>query len=111
MQRPSLLVNPPLADIAAVKPVQLVEAAKLGLRIPDTLITSDMVAAKAFISDHPDGVVHKALNSPPHRLVDTRRWSDGDVEALRDLSVAPTIFQEEIVGTVDIPRQLSETSS
>jgi len=89
-------VNDPHRQQAAVKPLQLRLAELLGLRIPDTLITNDPVAAAAFVDQHDRRVVHKALSPPRHRFLPTKQWSESDREVLDDLVLAPTIFQETV---------------
>jgi glutathione synthase/RimK-type ligase-like ATP-grasp enzyme len=89
-------VNDPIRQEAAVKPLQLRLADQLGLRIPDTLITNDPVAAEAFVERHGQRVVHKTISPPRHRFLATQKWSPSDREALKDLVLAPTIFQEMI---------------
>jgi hypothetical protein len=87
-------VNDPARHTAAVKPLQLRLAEQLGLRIPDTLITNDPIAAAAFVDRHGQRVVHKTLAPPRHRFLATKKWSVSDRDALDDLVLAPTIFQE-----------------
>jgi glutathione synthase/RimK-type ligase-like ATP-grasp enzyme len=89
-------VNDPMRQEAAVKPLQLRVAERLGLRIPDTLITNDPLAAEAFVDRHAEQVVHKALSPPRHRFLATQKWSPADRRSLPDLALAPTIFQEMI---------------
>ncbi|MCY1072894.1 hypothetical protein [Archangium lansingense] len=89
-------VNEPQRQEAAVKPLQLRLAERLGLRIPDTLITNDPVAAEAFVERHRGRVVHKTLSPPRHRFLATQKWSESDRALLPDLVLAPTIFQEMV---------------
>jgi hypothetical protein len=89
-------VNDPDRQHAAVKPLQLRLAQQLGLRIPDTLITNDPVAAAAFVERHEQRVVHKTLSAARHRFLATKAWSASDGDALPTLVFAPTIFQEKI---------------
>jgi hypothetical protein len=89
-------VNDPDRQLAAVKPLQLRLAERLGLRIPDTLITNDPAAAAAFVERHGRRVVHKTLSPPRHRFLPTKAWSESDREVLHDLVLAPTIFQETV---------------
>ena len=89
-------VNDPDRQHAAVKPLQLRLAEKLGLRIPDTLITNDPAAAAAFVDRHERRVVHKTLAPPRHRFLPTKEWSESDRDVLDDLVLAPTIFQETV---------------
>jgi glutathione synthase/RimK-type ligase-like ATP-grasp enzyme len=95
-------INDPVAQGAAHKPLQLEIAASRGLRVPDTLVTNSPEAVEAFLTIHPDGVVHKSLTAMDGTFLDTRRWSESDRAALRDLPLAPTVFQEEIRGTHDV---------
>lgn len=90
------LVNDPQRQEAAVKPLQLRLAEAIGLRIPDTLITNDPVAAMAFIDTHGGRVVHKAISPLRHRFLATQRWSDADRAQLPELVLAPVIFQEMV---------------
>jgi hypothetical protein len=91
-------VNNPDRQKAAVKPLQLRLAEKLGLRIPDTLITNDPAAAAAFVDRHERRVVHKTLAPPRHRFLPTKEWSESDRGVLDDLVLVPTIFQETVTG-------------
>jgi hypothetical protein len=95
-------VNPIAAQRAAAKPIQLAVAQRVGLAVPDTLITSDPVAAEDFIELHRGSVVHKAMNSPRDTLLETRRWNEWNREVLPALPLAPTIFQQLISGPCDI---------
>lgn len=94
-------VNPYLAQVSAVKPRQLEVAQRVGLNVPDTLITSDAADAGAFVDAH-GRVIHKTLSAHPDKLLDTRRWTERDRNALQELSLAPSIFQQEICGPADI---------
>jgi glutathione synthase/RimK-type ligase-like ATP-grasp enzyme len=89
-------VNDPDRQNTAVKPLQLRLAEQLGLRIPDTLITNDPIAAAAFIDRHERRVVHKTLTAPRHRFLPTKAWSESDRDVLDQLVLAPTIFQEMV---------------
>jgi hypothetical protein len=89
-------VNDPDRQGAAVKPLQLRLAERLGLRIPDTLITNDPHEAAAFVERHQRRVVHKALSPPRHRFLPTQAWSEADRPMLDTLVLAPAIFQETV---------------
>jgi glutathione synthase/RimK-type ligase-like ATP-grasp enzyme len=95
-------VNEPEKEWAAVKPRQLAVAKTCGLRVPETLVTSDPCAAERFIERHRGDVIHKALTSPAHRFLDTRALSSEDRRHLETLSVAPTMFQERIHAAADL---------
>jgi glutathione synthase/RimK-type ligase-like ATP-grasp enzyme len=98
----AVMVNPLPAQRAAVKPYQLAMAQRIGLRVPETLITSDPVRAQQFIEEHRGRVVHKAMTSPRHAFVDTRRWQAAHRGALHELLVGPAIFQQLVEGPTDI---------
>jgi glutathione synthase/RimK-type ligase-like ATP-grasp enzyme len=98
----AVMVNPLPAQRAAVKPYQLAIARRVGLRVPETLITSDPLRAQQFVDAHQGRVVHKAMTSPRNTFVDTRRWQEMDRRALNQLLVAPAIFQRLVEGPIDI---------
>jgi RimK-like ATP-grasp domain len=94
-------VNPVLPQLGAVKPRQLDVARRVGLDVPDTIITDSPSAVTAFVETH-KGVVHKSLSAHQDRFLETRRWSEQDRQALAGLRIAPSIFQEEISGPADV---------
>jgi len=85
----AVTVNPLPAQRTAVKPYQLAIAQRVGLRVPETLITSDPLEAEHFVDAHQGRVVHKAMTSPRDAFVDTRRWLETDRAELHQLLVAP----------------------
>lgn len=89
-------VNDPHRQEAAVKPLQLRLAEKIGLRVPDTLITNNPLAAEEFVAKHGGRVVHKTLSPPRHRFLATKLWEESDRAVLPDLVLSPTIFQEAV---------------
>ena len=98
----AVTINPLPAQRAAVKPYQLAIAQRVGLRVPETLITSDPLRAQQFVDAHQGRVVHKAMTSPRNAFVETRRWQETDRGALQQLLVGPAIFQELVKGPTDI---------
>jgi RimK-like ATP-grasp domain len=95
-------VNPISAQRAAVKPRQLILAEACGLRIPATLITSDPAEAEVFIDAYGGRVVHKTMSAPRHQFAPTQRWRESDRSSLPNLVLAPSMFQEEIIGHSDV---------
>ncbi|QUX26493.1 ATP-grasp ribosomal peptide maturase (plasmid) [Nocardiopsis sp. MT53] len=96
-----LWLNRPAAMSAAeYKPVQLTTAARCGLAVPPTLITSDPERAHAWARARPGPVVYKPLGGAFHveesrtRIVYATRV--GDLEELRDpaLSLTAHCLQE-----------------
>jgi hypothetical protein len=99
---PARFVSDPTCQRSASKSRQLRIAAEVGLAIPDTLVTSSAADARAFVDQHGGHVIHKALTAPADRFLATKRWSDADAAKLDDLPLAPTIFQEEVRGSIDL---------
>jgi hypothetical protein len=92
------LSNPWAQELAAMKPYQLRVAHRLGLRVPDTLMTNDADAARAFVAKHQGRVVHKVVKSPRARFVGTKKWHPSDEAELT--IVGRRIFAAEFpVGT------------
>jgi len=96
-------VNHPVRDRAAGhKPGQLALAAKLGIPVPRTLVTSDPAAARAFLAEvAPGRVVCKALSASPGTWLETRVVGRAARRLLPLLRHAPAIFQEQVPG-VDV---------
>jgi len=92
------LFNHPFRQYAATKPLQLAIAREVGLRVPDTLISNDADAVLDFVERHRGRVIHKALGAATDRLLFTKRWDARDHAALDALTLAPTIFQQQIGG-------------
>ena len=97
------LVNDPLREAAASKKtLQLATARRLGLRVPETLVTSDPGAAGAFLAARGgEGAVHKAVHATAADWRRTRRVGPEDLARLDDLRFAPVILQERVPG-VDV---------
>jgi len=93
---------------ASQKQLQLQVAKSVGLEIPDTLSTNDPEAARAFVANHPGGVVAKALSSfaiyeeGREQVVFTNRIHAEDLEHLEDLQFAPMTFQEAVPKALEL---------
>lgn len=90
------------------KALQLAAANEIGLQIPPTIITNDFETAVSFMSE---GVtVGKAFhtsflddaNGEADRIMFTTRLADGHRLTRESLSVAPVIFQQEIMKAYDV---------
>jgi glutathione synthase/RimK-type ligase-like ATP-grasp enzyme len=95
-------VNPPPIRRAELKPVQLREAARAGLRIPRTLMSNDPERIRRFLEEHRGRAVYKPFYPA--------QWDQGDRVALlltnevaledlpsdETLRLTPGIFQEKI---------------
>jgi glutathione synthase/RimK-type ligase-like ATP-grasp enzyme len=104
-------VNHPDKDlVASYKPYQLALAARIGLKIPDTLITTDRSAAKMFIEAHArHGAIYKTLSTPNVRselykssVIFTSRISDADLEFIDTVRYAPCLIQEYVQKSFEV---------
>lgn len=99
---PARFVSSPARQRQATKPRQLEAALRAGLRVPETLITNEPQAALEFVERHGGKVVHKVLTATNHFFPDTRRFDQHARDALHNLPLAPTMFQEEIIGPAEL---------
>lgn len=89
------------------KSLQLDLARRLGMKVPPAIITSDQNAAKAFLVAHPTsivkplGVAIPAIGGKRHAFFTTLIES-GDNPDLRNLHLAPSIFQKAIHTVCDV---------
>lgn len=88
------------------KPRQLSEAAAVGFRLPDTLLTNDYEAAKAFVAEAPTigKPLRKALveGDAGDAVLFTSRVDPLVEEDRQAVSMAPVIFQREIAKSCDV---------
>jgi glutathione synthase/RimK-type ligase-like ATP-grasp enzyme len=92
---PALVVNR-LGAMAgnSSKPYQLQQIARLGFRVPDTLVTTDPRQARAFWQRH-GAVVYKSVSGVRSRVA---RLRPRDRARLSDVATCPTQFQEFVEG-------------
>jgi glutathione synthase/RimK-type ligase-like ATP-grasp enzyme len=97
-------MNPPAADEAGHRKVrQLQLARRVGLRVPDTLITNDPAAARAFAVEHlARGVIRKALRNIAPAPRSTALVTAEDLARIGDVRYAPVTFQEFVPAAVDL---------
>lgn len=97
-------VNHPTRDeVAHRKAYQLAVAQQVGLRIPETLITSDPDAARAFIDRRgPARTIYKAFSATPQSWRETRLLREEELLLLEQVRYAPVIFQEYVEARVDL---------
>jgi glutathione synthase/RimK-type ligase-like ATP-grasp enzyme len=86
---------------------QLAVAKRLGMHVPDTIITSDKKAAKTFLGAHPRSVTKPLTIAFPKIEGKTRAFfttllEEGYVPDLTHLHYAPAIFQEAIDIIADV---------
>jgi glutathione synthase/RimK-type ligase-like ATP-grasp enzyme len=94
-------VSPLISQRAATKPRQLAAASEIGISIPATLITNDPAAALAFVEQY-GRVIHKVMNEPTHRFLETKMWMDDDLARVGDIELAPIVLQELVVAPYEI---------
>ena len=93
-------VNEPTRDeIAHKKTYQLRVAERVGLDIPDTLVTNDPAEARAFVDVHGvDKTVYKVFSATRRLWRETRILKREELAQLDLVQAAPVIFQEYIPG-------------
>jgi glutathione synthase/RimK-type ligase-like ATP-grasp enzyme len=97
------VINPMCPDLAVThKPYQLAAAAKFGLPIPRTLISSIPTDVEVFRNELPAGMVFKILTNTDWQMTETRRFEESHREHLSAVKYAPLIFQEEIDKVADV---------
>jgi hypothetical protein len=97
------VINPLAAELSAnQKPYQLVKAAGIGLRIPETLVTNDADAALDFVQNQRHGAIFKVLTGTSWQFTETREFAPSHARHLSELKRAPCIFQEKIPCATDI---------
>lgn len=97
-------VNPPAADeIAHHKPMQLALASRLGLTIPDTLITNDAASAQEFISTHGhENIIYKTFLALEQNWRETRILKEDELGLIAQVRLAPVIFQRFVPAVCDL---------
>ena len=97
-------MNRPEADERALKKVwQHRLARRIGLRIPETLVTSDPEDARGFVAAHQaTGVIRKAFRNIVEAPRHTHVLVPEDLDLLDSVRFAPVIFQEFIPVAADL---------
>jgi glutathione synthase/RimK-type ligase-like ATP-grasp enzyme len=99
----ALWVNDPVKDAAAAhKPYQLALAEDIGLDIPETLMTNDPEAARAFWITHGGDVIHKQFLALPDTWRETRRLRPAERDLVGSVQLAPVIFQKHVDAVADL---------
>jgi glutathione synthase/RimK-type ligase-like ATP-grasp enzyme len=98
-----LWVNDPVRDDAAHhKPWQLDLAQKIGLVIPETLMTSDPAEALDFWHRHDGNVIYKQFRALPDAWRETRRMRAAETAFAANIRVTPVIFQRFVEAAADV---------
>jgi len=104
-------VNHPLAiSGAAYKPEQLVRAARMGLNVPETVVTTDVACATDFCRTHSWNVVTKPIGhgeiraaiEADDRVVYTSALNDSHERIMTRVAVCPTLLQRRITKDIDV---------
>lgn len=97
-------INDPARDqIAQRKAYQLDVARRLGLEIPETLITNCPQAAREFVHrlGH-ERVIYKSFSATEQDWRETRVLKENELALLDNVKYAPVIFQSYIEADVDL---------
>ena len=86
---------------AGSKMLQLVTAKKVGLVIPETIVSNDRRACLEFLVRHPRAII-KPLQANYVRLVETRQCDESYFEDEFKTSICPATVQELIVCVADV---------
>jgi hypothetical protein len=99
-------MNPLHADeIASHKAFQLAVVPQVGLRVPDTLMTSDESEAREFVARQEGRgrrTIYKIFAATHQVWRETRLVGPADLAQLGSLHLAPVIFQEYVPAVADI---------
>jgi glutathione synthase/RimK-type ligase-like ATP-grasp enzyme len=97
-------MNPPAADEAGHRKIrQLQLARRVGLSVPETLITNDPSSAEAFAVKHLEqGVVRKALRNIAQAPRPTALLTVEDLARIDDVRYAPVTFQQFVPADLDL---------
>ncbi len=95
----ALWVNNIVRDAAAAhKPWQLTLAKKMGLRVPETLITNDPAEAREFWASRPGEVIYKPFTATLQSWRETRILKPDEEKLAEAVRLAPVIFQKYVAG-------------
>ena len=93
------IINRADADARANdKTLQLRIASDVGLRIPDTLVSSDPTEIRAFYTRHLGNVIYKVLTNTEFQFSETRILHPSNLDFIESAVFAPTIYQEKIIA-------------
>jgi glutathione synthase/RimK-type ligase-like ATP-grasp enzyme len=97
-------MNPPTADEVSQRKIrQLQLARQLGLSIPDTLVTNQPAAARAFVETYGvGGVVRKAFRNIAQAPRETHVLCHEDLALLESVRYTPVTFQRYVPADLDL---------
>ncbi|OKH71192.1 hypothetical protein EB72_24065 [Mycobacterium sp. SWH-M1] len=83
------------------KLVQLAAARRVGLAVPDTVVTNDASVAADFLAGLPGRAIYKRTGTGG-AFSETRLVTSGDLMRLPAIASSPTTFQEFVDGAYDL---------
>jgi glutathione synthase/RimK-type ligase-like ATP-grasp enzyme len=97
-------MNPPTADEVAQRKVrQLQVARRVGLSIPETLVTNQPAVARDFVERHgPGQVIRKAFRNIAQAPRETTLVREEDLTMIDAVRYAPVIFQRYVPVELDL---------
>ncbi|RMB04561.1 hypothetical protein [Eilatimonas milleporae] len=103
-------VNPPAARYRALsKLVQLQQARAVGLAFPETIISNDIDAIRAFEARHSSGLIMKSFyplrwktDENHHKMFYTASFSAKDFEDEDAMKASPAIIQTRVPNAFDV---------
>ncbi len=97
-------MNHPTADEMALRKVtQHRVAHRIGMRVPETLVTNGPNEARAFLAQHEaTGIIRKAFRNIPEAPRETMKVGPEEISQLDSVRFAPVIFQEYIPLALDL---------
>ena len=97
-------MNPPIADEVAQRKIrQLQVARRVGLAIPETLVTNRPAAAREFVQRHgPENVIRKAFRNIAQAPRETSLVRAEDLAVIDAVRYAPVIFQRFVPAEADL---------
>lgn len=98
------LNDPWAVQVAENKIFQLDLATKAGLKVPDTLITSDPERVRNFYYSHSRGIIVKLLATSPilNHVIYTNQITDEYLKQIDSVKMSPSIFQEIIAKDYEL---------
>ena len=97
-------MNPPTADEVSQRKIRQLQAARrVGLSIPETLVTNRPCAAREFIETHGVGhVIRKAFRNIAEAPRETHLLREEDLSLLDNVRYTPVIFRSFVPAALDL---------
>jgi glutathione synthase/RimK-type ligase-like ATP-grasp enzyme len=97
-------MNHPIADEVAQRKIRQLQAARrIGLSVPETLVTNQPAAAEDFVARHgPGRVIRKAFRNIAEAPRETTLVRQEDLAVIDAVRYAPVIFQRYVAADADL---------